>query len=135
MWETLRKRGEYDPPSTQGTVLFPGMDGGAEWGGVAFDPRLGLLYVNANEMAWRVKLAERKMPDGGPVSGKTLYLRYCAACHRADLNGTPPEFPSLAGIGTRATRRSPRRSARAAAACRRLPTCTPPFAGRSSTTS
>jgi quinoprotein glucose dehydrogenase len=101
MWETLRKRGEYDPPSTQGTVLFPGMDGGAEWGGVAFDPASSLLYVNANEMAWRVKLAERKMPDGGPVSGKTLYLRYCAACHRADLTGTPPEFPSLAGIGTR----------------------------------
>jgi quinoprotein glucose dehydrogenase len=101
LWETLRKRGEYDPPSTQGTILYPGMDGGAEWGGVAFDPGSSLLYVNANEMAWRVKLAERKMPDGGPVSGKTLYLRYCAACHRADLTGTPPEFPSLAGIGTR----------------------------------
>ena len=101
MWESLRKRGEYDPPSTQGTILYPGMDGGAEWGGVAFDPGSSLLYVNANEMAWRVKLAERKMPDGGPVSGKTLYLRYCAACHRADLKGTPPEFPSLAGIGTR----------------------------------
>jgi quinoprotein glucose dehydrogenase len=101
IWETLRKRGEYDPPSTQGTILFPGMDGGGEWGGVAFDPSSGLLYVNANEMAWRVRLAERKMPTGGPVSGKTLYLRYCAACHRADLKGTPPEFPSLVGIGTR----------------------------------
>jgi len=101
VWETLRKRGEYDPPSTQGTILYPGMDGGAEWGGVAFDPASSLLYVNANEMAWRVKLAERKMPDGGAVSGKTLYLRYCAACHRANLKGTPPEFPSLVGIGTR----------------------------------
>jgi quinoprotein glucose dehydrogenase len=100
-WETLRTRGEFDPPSLQGTVLFPGMDGGGEWGGVAFDPGSGLLYVNANEMAWRVKLAERKMPDGKPTSGKDLYLRYCAACHRADLKGNPPEFPSLVGIGTR----------------------------------
>jgi quinoprotein glucose dehydrogenase len=100
-WLKLRKRGEYDPPSVQGTILFPGMDGGGEWGGVAFDPNSGLMYVNANEMAWRVKLAERKMPDGKPTNGKALYLQYCAACHRSDLKGNPPEFPSLAGIGAR----------------------------------
>ena len=100
-WEQLRKGGEYDPPSVQGTVLYPGMDGGGEWGGVAFDPKSGLLYVNANEMAWIVKLAERKMPDGDPTDGKTLYERNCAACHRSNLRGTPPEFPSLVGIGTR----------------------------------
>ena len=100
-WLKLRKRGEYDPPSTQGTILFPGMDGGGEWGGVAFDPNSGLMYVNANEMAWRVKLAERKMPDGKPTTGKALYLQYCASCHRADLKGNPPEFPSLVGIGAR----------------------------------
>ena len=34
------------------TIVFPGYDGGAEWGGSAFDPDTGLLYVNANEMAW-----------------------------------------------------------------------------------
>ena len=100
-WLKLRKRGEYDPPSAQGTILFPGMDGGGEWGGVAFDPNSGLMYVNANEMAWRVRLAERKMPDGKPTNGKALYLQYCAACHRADLKGNPPEFPSLVGIGAR----------------------------------
>ena len=69
-WEQLRKGGEFDPPSLQGTVLFPGMDGGGEWGGTAYDPGSGLLYVNANEMAWVVKLAERKLPDGAPVSGQ-----------------------------------------------------------------
>jgi quinoprotein glucose dehydrogenase len=100
-WLKLRKRGEYDPPSTQGTILFPGMDGGGEWGGVAFDPASGLMYVNANEMAWRMKLAERKMPDGRPTTGRALYLRYCASCHRADFKGIPPEFPSLVDIGTR----------------------------------
>jgi quinoprotein glucose dehydrogenase len=97
-WQGLRKGGEFDPPSLQGTILFPGMDGGAEWGGTAYDPRSGLLYVNANEMAWVVKLAEREMPDGRPVSGKALYGRYCASCHGTDLRGNPPEFPSLAGI-------------------------------------
>ena len=41
------------------------------------------------------------MPDGEPASGKTLYQRYCASCHRTDLRGNPPEFPSLVGIGAR----------------------------------
>jgi quinoprotein glucose dehydrogenase len=100
-WQKLRKGGEYDPPSLEGTVLFPGMDGGGEWGGVAFDPGSGLLYVNANEMAWRVRLNERKLPDGEPTSGKALYEAYCASCHRADRRGSPPEFPSLVGIGER----------------------------------
>ena len=100
-WETLRRGGEFDPPSLQGTVLFPGMDGGAEWGGTAYDASSGLLYVNANEMAWVVKLAERKRPDGGPASGRALYERHCAACHRADLRGSPPELPSLDGLSAR----------------------------------
>jgi quinoprotein glucose dehydrogenase len=42
----------FIPPSKAGTVIFPGFDGGAEWGGPAYDPETGLLYVNANEMPW-----------------------------------------------------------------------------------
>ncbi len=100
-WAQLRNRGEFDPPSVRGTILFPGMDGGGEWGGAAYDPGSGLFYVNANEMAWRVKLTERKMPDGDPTTGKVLYDRYCASCHRPDLRGSPPEFPSLVGLAAR----------------------------------
>jgi quinoprotein glucose dehydrogenase len=40
----------FNTPSTQGTVIFPGFDGGGEWGGPSFDPETGVLYVNANEM-------------------------------------------------------------------------------------
>jgi hypothetical protein len=28
----------------------PGFDGGAEWGGAAYDPTTGVLYVNSDEM-------------------------------------------------------------------------------------
>ena len=100
-WLALRRSGEFEPPSEQGTILFPGMDGGAEWGGAAFDPRTGRLYVNANEMAWIVKLAKREMPDGEPETSRALYERHCAACHRSDFAGQPPEFPSLQGIAAR----------------------------------
>ncbi len=38
----------FTPPSMQGTVMRPGLLGGADWGGGAFDPRSGILYVKVN---------------------------------------------------------------------------------------
>jgi glucose dehydrogenase len=35
----------YSPPSLQGTVVLPGVIGGANWGGAAFDAETGRLYV------------------------------------------------------------------------------------------
>ncbi len=97
---TLRNRGPFDPPSLQGTVLFPGMDGGGEWGGTAFDPETGFLYVNSNEMVWVVRLVERAKAVG-TMTTRQLYLSQCASCHRDNLTGTPPEFPSLVGVSRR----------------------------------
>jgi quinoprotein glucose dehydrogenase len=95
----LRSAGQFIPPSREGTIIFPGFDGGAEWGGPAFDPATGLLYVNANEMPWVLRLVERKPDTSNHTNGRDLYLKYCGSCHRADLKGTPPEFPSLVNIG------------------------------------
>jgi quinoprotein glucose dehydrogenase len=39
----------YTPPSLQGTVALPGVIGGAAWGGAAFDPRSGIVYVKSTE--------------------------------------------------------------------------------------
>jgi len=50
----------YNPPSKEGTVIFPGFDGGAEWGGPAVDPTTGILYVNASEMPWILTMVDRK---------------------------------------------------------------------------
>jgi quinoprotein glucose dehydrogenase len=82
------------------TVIFPGFDGGAEWGGSAIDPTTGVLYVNANDIAWTGSLAPSD-PRGG---GRAVYLQQCASCHRDDRAGTPPSIPSLVDIGTRRTR-------------------------------
>ena len=94
----VRSRGQFEPPSREGTIVFPGFDGGGEWGGAAFDPESGLFYVNSNEMAWILRLVERPKPKPLP-SGRSLYASHCASCHKSDLRGTPPEFPSLVGIG------------------------------------
>jgi quinoprotein glucose dehydrogenase len=96
----LRMGGPFEPPSLQGTVVFPGYDGGGEWGGAAFDPETGLYYVNSNEMAWVLRLVPRPATRGR-ASARTLYVRNCASCHREDLGGSPPEFPSLAGLGAK----------------------------------
>jgi quinoprotein glucose dehydrogenase len=77
------------------TIIFPGFDGGAEWGGSAFDPETGLLYVNANDIVWTSSLAENQAAN----SGRQLYLQHCATCHSDDLKGSPPQMPSLVGIG------------------------------------
>ncbi|TCP30663.1 PQQ-binding-like beta-propeller repeat protein [Sphingomonas sp. BK235] len=97
---TLRNRGPFDPPSLQGTVLLPGMDGGAEWGGAAYDPETGLLYVNANEMAWTLRLKPRpaRVAGGG---GAALYANHCAACHGVDRAGDPPQVPGLRDVAAR----------------------------------
>jgi len=99
----LRNGGQFTPPSREGTIVFPGFDGAGEWGGAAYDPETGLLYVNANEMAWILRLVEPRRL-GGRISGQRLYQRHCVACHLDDLSGTPPEFPSLAGIGGKRSR-------------------------------
>jgi glucose dehydrogenase len=84
----------------QDTVIFPGYDGGAEWGGSAVDPETGILYVNANDIAWTGALA----PMAAGRDGAALYLQHCAACHRDDRAGTPPAIPTLVGIGARRSR-------------------------------
>jgi quinoprotein glucose dehydrogenase len=99
-FKTFRSEGQFVPLSVgTPTVVFPGFDGGAEWGGQAFDPETGLYYVNANDLAWTGALA----PNTGGRSGQALYLQYCASCHRDDRLGSPPTIPSLVGVGNRKT--------------------------------
>ena len=79
----------------QETLIFPGFDGGAEWGGPAFDPETGLLYVNANEMAWTSNLTK----NDHVRTARQLYLRNCANCHGDTMAGSPPQLPKLLNMG------------------------------------
>ncbi|MDB4468211.1 PQQ-binding-like beta-propeller repeat protein [Verrucomicrobiales bacterium] len=96
--------GPFAAPSLRETVMFPGYDGGMEWGGGAADPD-GIYYVNINEMPWLMQMVETKHADGTPlVPGERDYKVYCAACHGLEKKGNViANFPSLIDIGKRKT--------------------------------
>ncbi len=53
----------FTPPSLQGTLQRPGASGGANWGGAAFDPETGLLYVRTSEEADTNQVCENAGDD------------------------------------------------------------------------
>ena len=98
-FRTFDSDGPFVPLSVgKPTVVFPGFDGGAEWGGPAVDPETGILYVNANDIA-----ATGNMVKNDPLAGLGLetYRSQCAVCHRVNRAGSPPEFPSLIDVANR----------------------------------
>ena len=80
------------PPGKHTSVVFPGYDGGAEWGGPSFDPETGYLYINANEMAWLLTLIETNTAvpkkENYLQAGQRLYKQYCMSCHGPDRKGS-----------------------------------------------
>ena len=93
-FKSFRSEGQFVPLGLEKqTVVFPGFDGGAEWGGQAFDPDTGLYYINANDLAWTGGMA----PNTAGQSGKPY------TCSIAPL--------ATATIAPERRRRSPRSSA------------------------
>ncbi len=98
---TLRPHMPFMPPSKEGTIIFPGFDGGGEWGGAAVDPN-GVLYVNGNEMPWVLTMVDATSAES---EGQRIFMQNCAGCHGADREGSLAQnIPALVGIQDRLTR-------------------------------
>jgi len=97
-FKKFRSAGQFMPFSIgMDTVVFPGFDGGAEWGGPAVDAETGIIYINSNDVAWTGALA----PNTGESSARAIYLSQCSICHGEKMTGSPPAMPSLIGVGDR----------------------------------
>jgi quinoprotein glucose dehydrogenase len=97
----IRPHALFAPPSRDGTIIFPGFDGGAEWGGAATDPA-GVLYVNSNEMPWILSMIET---GGATTLGQQVFMQNCVGCHGVDRKGNAAaSIPSLLDLSQRLTR-------------------------------
>jgi len=76
----LRYEGRYTPPSTQGTLVYPGNFGVFNWGSIAVDPQRQIAFVTPTYLAFVSTLIPR-------ADTTTQYVQ----------GGTPPEgaLPAL----------------------------------------
>ena len=98
IWRRARKDHLYAPPAKEGTLVFPGFTGGAEWGGAAVDPTKGIMYVNSNEMPNVIYMkATNELRNQELSAGARVYQNYCVSCHGPDMrgNGTIPSIVDL----------------------------------------
>ena len=103
------KHGQYYiPPSTEGTLIFPGFDGGGEWGGAAVDPETGILYVNSSQMPWILTMVD--LNPGGEAelssAGRQLYNIHCVKCHGPDRKGDGRNYPDIRNVKSKYNRES-----------------------------
>jgi quinoprotein glucose dehydrogenase len=104
----LRSEGIFTPPSLRGSLIVPGNVGGLHWGGVAFDPKSGLLIAPANRLAAVVRLVPREQFEthrkenpgwettgqrGAPYAMSRQFLR-----SPSGLPCNPPPFGTLTAI-------------------------------------
>ena len=99
---------QFIPPSREGTIIFPGFDGGGEWGGAAVDPDTGMLYVNASDMPWVLMMVSGpgRNESRAHATGRRLYARHCIYCHGVDRKGDPlGVYPALLDLKERSSRK------------------------------
>src|SRR4030095_8532775 len=60
----------YTPPSLEGTLQRPGVIGGANWGGAAFDPETGILYVKTTNSPALVRISAFDRSPSNPRSSE-----------------------------------------------------------------
>ena len=101
--KSLRTGEPFIPPSIEGSVLFPGFDGGASWGGNAYDQESGVLFVNAKEIPCIITMEPRSNKKIDKVDiGEFLYQKNCDVCHGKNMEGNPAaNYPSLIGLSER----------------------------------
>ncbi len=97
----LQTGNKFLPPSEKGTLVFPGFGGGGEWGGAAYDPTTGFLYVNANQIPCELTMVKINPKDKRTTTmsehGKRVYVNNCMACHGQNREGNE-SYPPLQNI-------------------------------------
>jgi quinoprotein glucose dehydrogenase len=106
----LRDQGIFTPPSVNGSIAIPGVIGGMNWSGYAFDPAHHLLVVNTNNFPFKVRLIPRasfreeqmRQPEPGEYTAQSGapygMFRAPMLSPKAHLPCIPPPWGQLAAI-------------------------------------
>lgn len=106
---SLRNEGMFTPPSVQGSLHFPGVAGGTNWGSVAFDPRRRLVVTNTTRVPFAITLRPRdEFEQEGRVPGveRARQTGTPFGMHREALRSpwglpvNPPPWGTLAAVST-----------------------------------
>lgn len=81
--EAYRSTGLFAPPSLQDSLMQPGIAGGANWGGVAFDPQRQLALVNTVNLPFVMALVPREQFDAQRADPRYAGFEF------AEQRGTP----------------------------------------------
>ncbi|MGX5816755.1 outer membrane protein assembly factor BamB family protein [Chitinophaga lutea] len=98
-YHKIKHRTPFSPPSKEGGWMFPGFDGGGEWGGAAVDLETKIMYVNSSELPWEQVMIE--VPATKADAGATVYNKFCISCHGPGLKGNGSSIPSLVDVFSR----------------------------------
>jgi quinoprotein glucose dehydrogenase len=107
--EGLRTGPIFTPPSLQGTIHYPGVAGGTNWGSVAFDPGRELVILNTSRVAFAITLFKREDYDEDrdyPGVERARQLGTPYIMHREPLLSplglpvSPPPWGTLAAVST-----------------------------------
>jgi quinoprotein glucose dehydrogenase len=77
----------YTPPSVGGTLMSPGIVGGANWGGSAFDASTGMLYVKTSNQPALVRIRPGAEANSRPGESDAAFA---GAVGNATFTPTPP---------------------------------------------
>jgi quinoprotein glucose dehydrogenase len=110
--ERYRNEGIFTPVSLEGTIQYPGVIGGTNWGSVAFEPERGWVILNMSHLPSVTGLIPREkldsgkfdLPDGASLSRMegTPYglFRISALLSPLDLPCTKPPWGTLLAVDT-----------------------------------
>ncbi|NYJ28214.1 PQQ-binding-like beta-propeller repeat protein [Allomuricauda sp. ARW1Y1] len=102
-FRSVRYEGLFTPPDLKGTLSMPATRGGANWGGLAYDPDTDYLYIRGNNLPEIQTIVDADKHFAAQNNtryelGRVTYEKHCVACHGADKKGVGPTIPTLVGL-------------------------------------
>ncbi len=98
LFKDAQNDGPFAPVRMTNTVVFPGPDGGFNWGGGSFDPKLGYFFINSHDRGEVTRMAAptpgtSKQKGAGDPSTQPPYVRKNAGNIVNPATGWPCQAP------------------------------------------